>query len=298
MTPDKTPKYFVPVIIISVAVIFVAVITLVWVTAKQDRSIPVVSETSLSPSSVTPAIAPAVSSVGEEEWRKENAAELENAKKAIEEANARYETAEAEKTALAAELSITKEELDKAKVDLQSKEPPKLDTFILKERYEEVGELVTVDYEYEYISKATNNGKALSIFGSGDLIFWDTKEFLYQIPGMMKLGVDISVIDNGLIIDDGNKTVTLTIPAAYVIANNPDEINVKRYDLQKGWLNSNPVTDQDLLDSFTAMETDLKQRVAENGMLKYAQELAGHQIKDLLQPIASVSGYTVLLRYY
>lgn len=236
-------------------------------------------------------------SISEAEWAKKNAAELESAQKLVNEANAQYESAEAENAALLEKLGVTQSELDKTLADLRSITPPELDIAAIKEKYETVGELVTINYTYEYTSKATDNGKALSIFGSGDLIFWDTKEFLYKIPGVMKLGVDLPSVKDGLKIDAAGKTITLTIPAAYVIANDPDENNVERYDLQKGWLNSNPVNDKDLLAAFAALETELKQKVQKNGILKYAQELAGYQIKEMLQPIASISGYAISLRF-
>ena len=287
---EKDRKYYVRIIAVSLIVIIAAVAFSVWTHIKPDKSIPTL--TALALETTQPAV-----SMFEDEWEKKYAAELEAAQKAVREANARYESAEAERNALSDELDITQTELENALVDLQSKTPPELDITAIKEKYGTVGELVTINYEYEYTSKASDNGKALSIFGSGDLIFWDTKEFLYKVSGSMKLGVDLSATKEGLTIDTNNKSITLTIPAAYVIANDPDELNVERYDIQKGWLNSNPVTDKDLLDAFTALEDELKQRVQENGMLKYAQELAGYQIKELLQPIASISGYSISLKY-
>jgi len=287
---EKDKKYYVRIIAVSLIVILAAVAFNVWLHIKPDKSIPTL--TALALETAQPA-----ASMFEDEWEKKHEAELEAAQTAVREANARYESAEAERNALSDELDITQIELEKALVDLQSKTPPELDITAIKEKYETVGELVTINYKYEYTSKASDNGKALSIFGSGDLIFWDTKEFLYKVSGSMKLGVDLSATNEGLTIDTNNKTITLTIPAAYVIANDPDERNVERYDIQKGWLNSNPVTDKDLLDAFTALEDELKQRVQENGMLKYAQELAGYQIKELLQPIASISGYSISLKY-
>ncbi|MDR2898874.1 MAG: DUF4230 domain-containing protein [Clostridiales bacterium] len=235
-----------------------------------------------------------VSEIGPDEGQ---ANELAAIKKALDDLNIKYENSEADKETLKNELGITMAELEETKADLKSMELPDLDVIALNEKYEEVGELVTIDYEYEYISKAYDNGEALFLFGSGDLIFWDTNEFLYKITGVMKLGVDISQMKEGLSIDDKGKMISLTIPPAYVISNDQNESDVERYDIQKGWLNSNPVRDEDLLNAFSNLETELTQKVTDNGMLKYAQELAGHQIMDILQPIASISGYTISISY-
>jgi hypothetical protein len=280
--------------LVAVLVIIAGITFNVWIYTKPDNTIPTIPIT--TDSKETPSNKPNTS-VSEEEWKKQYEEELNEARKEVENANNRFRIAEEEKAALADELGITKDELDKAKADLQLLEVPQLDTLELNEKYSKVGELVTLNYEYEYISKATDNGKALSIFGSGDLIFWDTKEFLYRIPGNMKLGVDVSGIHDGITIDESSKTISIKIPKAYVISNDFDEQNVERYDMKKGWLNSNPVTDEDLLQAFSGLESELNQKVNDNGMLKYAQDLAGSQIKELLEPIASASKYKIQLAY-
>jgi hypothetical protein len=289
----KTNKNLKAIIVIS-TVCCLAVFYNIW---AWTRSNPVPKVSVPETSSPTQGESKSGATLSEDEWSRRNAEILDAARREFEELSKKNKNIEDEKVKLADELSIAIEELDKMKVDLQLKEPPELDVKAISESYEKVGKLVTLEYKYEYISKAADNGKALSLFGSGDLIFWDNKEFLYKIPGTMFLGVDFSSINNNLRIDRDNKTIFITIPIAYIIGNDPDSQNVERYDIQKGWLNSNPVTDEDLLNAFNSLEIELKQKMQNNGMLKYAQELAGHQIKDLLSPMASISGYSISIIY-
>jgi hypothetical protein len=269
------------IIFAAILAIIAAVIFNIAINISESESINVFSEDMYVPELIYTEPVPTKPALTEEEWEKVYEKELNAADKAIEAAKTSTATLESE-------LNITKEELEKTKADLLAKEPPELDTQVLKEKYTEVGELVTIDYEYDYIYNAKDEGGFLP---------WDTKEFIYQIPIAAKLGVDISSISDGVKVDDEKKTVYLTIPAAYLIATDPDEQKIERYDIQTGMFNSNPVKDEDLINALISLENELRKKIQENGILKYAQELAGYQIAEILQPITGISGYNISIQY-
>lgn len=88
---------------------------------------------------------------------------------------------------------------------------------------------------------------------------------------------------------------TVKIPAAYFVSNEIDEGNVKRYDVSRGVFSK--VEDKDYLNAAVAAKEKAQEQVASNGMLPYAQRLAGLEFIGLLEPVTSKSGYQIVVVY-
>ena len=176
------------------------------------------------------------------------------------------------------------DELDALKAELVLKTPPKLDVIALEGKYEARGELVTLIYSYEIMYQVKTEGNILV-----------NKNIVYSIPGTLKLGVSFDKVKNGLIVDDAKKTVTVTVPKAYFVSNAIDEGGVERYDVTRGIFSK--VEDKDYLNVAQAAKAEVELRETNNGMLTFAQHLAGLELIGLIEPITSVSGYQIVVVY-
>ncbi len=114
----------------------------------------------------------------------------------------------------------------------------------------------------------------------------------------MKIGVNFDQVKNGIAVDDTQKTVTVTIPAAYFVSNEIDESNVTRYDVNKGLFSRfSKVEDKYYLNAATNAKDKVQRQVTDSGMLAYAQRLAGLEFTGLLEPVTSKSGYQIVVVY-
>ena len=223
---------------------------------------------------------------------------LAEAHAALEQANAAYaaekEAREADRTALenaqgkVAELMSEKNkllaELGAKEVELKQKTPPELDFKSIQGMYEGYGELVTLTYSYEVTVEATQKGNFLT-----------NKTLLYSIPGTLKMGVNFDKVKNGIAVNNATKTVTVTIPSAYFVSNEINESHVQRYDVNRGIFSK--VEDKDYLNVASAAKEKAEEQVRNNGMLQYAQRLAGLEFIGLLEPVTSKSGYQIVVVY-
>lgn len=206
----------------------------------------------------------------EMEARKADAKALENSKRKA--------------AALESEKNELLSELDAQKAELQWKTPPELDFKKILGMYEGYGELVTLTYSYEVTVESKSEGNILT-----------KKTLLYLIPGTLKIGVNFDKVKNGIVADDAEKTVTVTIPAAYFISNEIDESNVERYDVSRGVFSK--VEDKDYLNVAITAKEKAQEQVTGNGMLPYAQRLAGLEFIGLLEPVTSKFGYQIVVVY-
>jgi hypothetical protein len=168
--------------------------------------------------------------------------------------------------------------------ELEQKTPPRLDMQLIIGSYEGYGELVTLTYSYEVMEEYRSTGNIFT-----------NKTVLYAIPGTLKIGVDFDAVKNSIRADDIQKTVTVTIPAAYFVSNEIDENNVERYDVSRGMFSK--VEDKDYLSVAPDAKKKAQEQVVANGMLEYAQRLAGMEVVGLTEPVTSRSGYRLVVEY-
>jgi len=91
------------------------------------------------------------------------------------------------------------------------------------------------------------------------------------------------------------KTVTVKVPAAYFISNEIDETGVERYDVERNLFSK--VEDKDYLNVAADAKIKAQNQVKSNGMLEYAQKLAGLEFINLLEPLTAQSGYQIVVVY-
>jgi hypothetical protein len=296
MNNEKMQKYFVPVVI-AAAVILVALIGVNVLLANPPKPAPLVD-----PKPVVAVETP----MTEESWEEE----VKLANEAWAEANAKYEAekkareeAESERDKVKTANADVSKELEKVKGDynavlakldsLQNEynkiSPPKLDTLALSEKYTSVGKLVTVDYEFNEVKEVTLESKMFDKYKIP--IDLGIKELVYVIPGKIQLAVDFTTVKDGMRIDDTAKTITITIPMAFISSIETFDDKAKRYSVKDGLIS--PEIDDTYRQVIIDVKAERESAIKSAGMLAQAQNLAGYQIKSLLEPIASKAGYSI-----
>lgn len=177
-------------------------------------------------------------------------------------------------------------ELTAKDLKIESVTPPELDVKKIYGLYEAYGELVTLTYSYEVFVEVEPDNVL-------------RKGVLYKIPGTLKLGVSFANIKERININDESKLISIRIPKAYIIANEPNIDSIKGYQTKENWYE---IIKPDRTDTkFIAAEREAKakavEQVTKSGMLEYAQRLAGLEFINLLEPISSKSGYEIVVDY-
>jgi hypothetical protein len=194
----------------------------------------------------------------------------------LKKSNEEYEVKKAEQ-----EAAIKK--LEEEKRITEEKLPPVLAHDSIYGAYNGISQLATLEYNYTVNFKIDPEGN-----------FATKVERLYIVSGKVKLGVDYDDATKAIKIDDYNKTVTVTIPKAFIISNELDEKTIECFELKQGWF-ANP-DDVFTRNAYKARDAAEKE-IVDNDMLKQAQRLAGIQIQEQLEKVTSKSAYKLVIEY-
>jgi hypothetical protein len=202
--------------------------------------------------------------------------ELADAHAALETANSEYAEYLAGQEAAIAELEAQNSRL-------ASDLPLALNRENIFGKYNGISELATLEYKYSVTFESEPEGNVFT-----------KVERLYIVSGTAKMGVKLGDATKNVIINDTNKTVTITIPKAQLFSNELDEKSIQSYDITMGWF---ATPDDVYANNAEKAKTAAEKEIMENDMLSYAQKLAGFQIQNLLEPITSISAYTLVIKY-
>ena len=160
----------------------------------------------------------------------------------------------------------------------------------VSEAIKPVGELITYKYFYSDIGEFTKDKKLFDKFK----IPFTTNQSLYTYSGTIGIGVDAEKI--GVDVDSDKKTISVTVPAPYIISNEIDKGSFQSYDIKKSLF-----TDTELGD-YAQLTDELKERqeskLNENEEIwKDAQKSVGSMIEDLLNVYETEAGYSVEVSY-
>jgi predicted metal-dependent hydrolase len=248
------------------------------VPAMADGGAPIYAYTEFDPNKppeVSPIEAEALPEIKPEQLAKLET-ELAKAHSALEDANADYEDYKIQQEQAIAAL---KAENSKLASDL----PPALNRENIIGKYNGISELATLEYKYSVTFESEPEG---NIF---------TKvERLYIVSGTAKMGVKLGDASKSIVIDNAKKTVTVTVPKAHLFSNELDEQSVQSFDINIGWFAS---PDDLFAKNAEKAKSAAEKEILNNDMLSYAQRLAGFQLQNLLEPITSVSAYTLVIEY-
>lgn len=205
------------------------------------------------------------------------------------------------------ELTVVKDELNDYKVRLTKSE----------DTVDELSKKIQPELEKESIfeSYAIYSGKSKInpldyAFKTSSPVFhiknWrkqETIKVIYILEGYASLFIDLPTTEEGVLINDIDKTITLTInqPTIGRISFNMREY--EKYDLETQLLTiwrggTSDATDEDLqtalLNAEEKAQVDIKNNVE---MLENAQKIVAMDLIGLIGPIAAKSGYSVIIEY-
>lgn len=135
-----------------------------------------------------------------------------------------------------------------------------------------VSELSTVEYIVKKIVKATDENYKLlgidtNIKKKGD------RKILYTCTVYLKAGIDLSKYDpSETVIDEINKTITLSLPHAQLISYNmPSDERHKVYDKVDSYLLRKPFKATEINNLFIQAENNIVNDITKMGILKEAE---------------------------
>lgn len=155
-----------------------------------------------------------------------------------------------------------------------------VDSTTIKNSFADVAELATQEYDFSNVGKFSQDDMKildLSIPFTG-------KSFLVTYSGSVKAGIaDISKAS--VVVDDGAKTVTVTLPEVEVLDAHIDSDTVKTYDQTFNPINQLSVDD---VTSFVSSEEEARKEEAVNGgILDRARERAESLITSNVRALLS-----------
>jgi hypothetical protein len=289
MNNEKMQKFFVPAVVAAVVILVALIAVNIWL-ASSPAPAPLVDPKPID-TTETPVFNEALADANakyeaEKKAREEAETERNEEKTANADVSAELEKVKGNYNAVLAKLDTLQDEYNKIL-------PPKLDTLALSEKYTSVGKLVTVDYEFNEVKEVTLESKMFDKYKIP--IDLGIKELIYVIPGKIQLAVDFTTVKAGMKIDDTAKTITITIPMAFVSSIETFDDRAKIYSVKDGLIS--PEIDDIYRQVIIDVKAERESAIKSTGMLTQAQDLAGYRIKSLLEPIASKSGYSIIIAY-
>ena len=175
--------------------------------------------------------------------------------------------------------------------DLIAEETVVFNATIIEEQILEIEELGTVEYFYTSLGTVASDKN----FKNTDLkIPFSSKMVAVAMDGVIKIGVDAELIK--ITTNEITKTITVTIPEARILSNEPDEETLTVYNEEEGVFNKITLEDGSLVR--IDIKNKAKENALRNGLLEQARENAGEFVKCLIEAVPSIKDtYTIKIHY-
>lgn len=158
-----------------------------------------------------------------------------------------------------------------------------LDAAVLESQLEQVSELTTVQYHYTNMAQFQDSNDFYGV-----TIPFTTKKFILTYDGTIHAGVDLKEAQ----VSVQGDTITLTLPAARILAHDIDADSVQIFDEKTSLFN--PFTVED----FTAFQADqqavMEEKALEKGLLQQAEQQAESSLRSFLAPLLPQGGRVVV----
>lgn len=165
-----------------------------------------------------------------------------------------------------------------------NEERARLDAVVLETRLTEISELAVVDYHYTNMAQFENGSDFYGV-----RLPFTTKRFILTYDGEIKAGIDLQ----RALVEVGENTVTVRLPAAEILSHEIDEDSVEIFDEKSSIFN--PFTVEDFA-AFQAEQKDaMEQRALDDGLLDTAAARARTNVRMLLVS-AIPEEYTLTVR--
>lgn len=155
---------------------------------------------------------------------------------------------------------------------------------VLEDDMQALGELVTVEYLYTDAGSFSNSNQ---LFGHN--VPFTEKSFMLRWEGVIKAGIDITELK--IDIDEEAKTITVTMPEAYIVSNEIDYDSVETLSEKDGLFNNVTIDDSNsvIKESLEYME----ERAIKQGLFETAIENAEVLINQILSYDERLAEYEI-----
>lgn len=150
---------------------------------------------------------------------------------------------------------------------------PEIQLATIQEQFQGKGELVTMDYLYTTAARYTDARHILNF-----TVPLTQKSFVMQWDGVIKAGIDLDRVYVKR--DPAERTFTIVLPQARIIAHDPDRESAQVLDEKDGLFN--PVRIEHQLQFDVAAEEAMEERAIAHGLLSKAQENAETLLAEML----------------
>ena len=164
-----------------------------------------------------------------------------------------------------------------------SRENVEISAIVLQNKISAMSELAVVTYTYTELGQYESSKEFYGV-----KMPFTTNRFLLTYDGVIKAGIDMTEVK--VDVDQGVKTVTVTLPQAEILSHQIDEDSVKIYDEKTSIFNA--FTIEDYTSFYADQKKTVEKKARDKGLLTEAQTQAENAVRQLLDPVLTAAGGT------
>lgn len=164
-----------------------------------------------------------------------------------------------------------------------SRENVEISAIVLQNKISAMSELAVVTYTYTELGQYESSKEFYGV-----KMPFTTNRFLLTYDGVIKAGIDMTEVK--VDVDQGVKTVTVTLPQAEILSHEIDEDSVKIYDEKTSIFNA--FTIEDYTSFYADQKKTVEKKARDKGLLTEAQTQAENAVRQLLDPVLTAAGET------
>lgn len=164
-----------------------------------------------------------------------------------------------------------------------SRENVEISAIVLQNKISAMSELAVVIYTYTELGQYESSKEFYGV-----KMPFTTNRFLLTYDGVIKAGIDMTEVK--VDVDQGVKTVTVTLPQAEILSHEIDEDSVKIYDEKTSIFNA--FTIEDYTSFYADQKKTVEKKARDKGLLTEAQTQAENAVRQLLDPVLTAAGGT------
>ena len=150
---------------------------------------------------------------------------------------------------------------------------PKITNETIGIQIKEIKEMSTIQYKYKELASREDWNTLFNI-----KLPFTKSSFILTYTGVLKLGIDFA--ETKIEVDEGSKTIKVTLPESKVLSNEIDMKSIKVYDETNSIFN--PVKIEDYAQFTQSGKENAEADARENGIFEQSKEVAKKIITELL----------------
>lgn len=150
---------------------------------------------------------------------------------------------------------------------------PKITNETIGVQIKEIKEMSTIQYKYKQLASREDRNTLFNI-----KLPFTKSSFILSYTGVLKLGIDFA--ETKIEVDEGSKTIKVTLPESKVLSNEIDMKSIKVYDETNSIFN--PVKIDDYAQFTQSGKENAEADARESGVFEQSNEVAKKIITELL----------------